>query len=132
MGVERPQHLFDTEAGSGRISQDARGKCTEPTLVFGPGTRFRGRRADKRANAAPRLEHAGAFEIHIDSGDGIGVDLEIDGELPNRGQLIAHSKASRSNRCPEAPFDLGVNRGGIAGIDGDDRHGRNNTNVLVQ
>ena len=77
------------ESGGVRVGQDAGHKRAQAPLVLRGGLRLRRRRADERADAAARFEHAGAFELRVDAGDRVGVDAKFDGQLPDGRQLVA-------------------------------------------
>ena len=47
--------------------------------------RFEMPRLHERAHAAPRLDYACSFKLQIDFGNGVGVDSQIDGQLPDGG-----------------------------------------------
>ncbi len=81
-----------------------------------------GRRRDKRADAAARFDHAAALELGVDAGHRIGVDPQLDGELPHGRKLVARPQPARRNRRAQAAFELRVDRRGVASVDGDDAH----------
>ena len=78
------------------------------------------RRVDKRSDTAPRLEDAVALELGVDACDRVGVDLELDGQLPHRRQLIAGAQAAGGNRRAQAAIELCVDRGAIPCVDGNE------------
>src|SRR5262245_63105027 len=85
-------------------------------------TRLLRRRADERTDAAPGFENALSLVIVVDPRDGVGVDLKVDCQLADRGQLIADFEATRGDRGAQRTFDLGVDRRGIPRVDVNDRH----------
>ena len=57
----------------------------------------------ERADATSGLDGAGALELGVDPGDGVGVDPQVDGELPDGWKLVARrsrpvAMAARSPR----------------------------------
>ena len=71
-----------------------------------------------------RVDDAGALELGVDAGDGVGVDAEVDGELADGGELIADLEAAGGDRGAEAAIELGVDRGAVPRVDGNERPGR--------
>jgi hypothetical protein len=67
-------------------------------------------RSDKSSNASACLNHAGTFQFRVDLRDGISVYAEVNGQLPDRGQLLPNAQLSGRNRKPDRPFKLGVKR----------------------
>jgi hypothetical protein len=60
----------------------------ELALTLGlPG--FDRERRDERADALLGAEDASDLELPVGADDGIGVDGEVNGELPDRWQLVA-------------------------------------------
>src|SRR5438034_1125072 len=88
--------------------------------------------ADERPHAAPRFEDPGALELAIHPRDGVGVDLQLHGELPHGRQLVAGVEAAGGDGGAEPAFELGVNRRRVAGVYGDDPHLHAYTSSLVQ
>ncbi len=66
--------------------------------------------ADEGADAAARFDHAGAFELGVDARDGVGVDAELDGELPDGRQLIAGPQAAGRDGGAQRALELRVDR----------------------
>ena len=56
------------------VGEHAGDERAQPALVLARRVRLRGRGGDERADAAPRLEDAGALELGVDARDGVGVD----------------------------------------------------------
>src|SRR5260370_39644647 len=69
-----------------------------------------GSRSDKSSYASACFHHAGAFQFRVDLRDGISVYAQINGQLPDRGQLLANAQISGGNRKPDGPFKLSVKR----------------------
>ena len=44
----------------------------------------------KSSHAASGFDDARAFKLQVDLGDGVGVNAEVYGQLPHRGELITH------------------------------------------
>src|SRR5215471_3093224 len=114
--------LVERESRDGGVREHARDERLEAALVLGGRPRALRRRADERADAAPRFEHSVALEMRVDASDGVRVDAQLDGELADRRQLIAGPEAAGGDRGPQSALDLGVDWGRIAGVDGDDAH----------
>ena len=131
MCLKSCEHITDGETRRVGIRQDACDECAEPAFVLVRRVSLRRRCADERSDAAARLDDAGAFELGIDPRDGVGVDLKIDGELPDRWQLVSRAKPSRRDRGAQPAFELGVNRCPVARVNGDDVHVTYCTNSLV-
>src|SRR6185436_7769274 len=81
MCAERGDDIVDGEARSGGIGLDACDERAQPAmiLVWWMGLFRRG--GHERADAAPRFEDAGPFELGVHAGDGVGVHTQLDGEL---------------------------------------------------
>ena len=122
MRSERGEQVVNRESGSVGISQDARDEGAQPALVITRGMCLRRCRADEGANPSSGLDDAPALELGVDPGDGVRIDAELDGKLTHGGKLVAGAEPARGDGSPEAPLELRVNRGLVAGIDGDDVH----------
>ena len=59
-------------------------------------------------------EDAADLELAVRADDGVRVDGEIDGELPDRGQLVAGASGARRDGAEDLVDDLAV-RGDTAG-----------------
>ena len=81
--------IVDGEAGRVGIGEHARHEGAQPAVVLARRVRLRGGGADERPDAAAGFDDAGALELGVDPGDRVGVDAEVDRELPDRRQLIA-------------------------------------------
>src|SRR5262245_8994662 len=132
MGVEMRDELVGGKAGGVRVGQDARRERAQTPGVLARRARFGGRRADERPDAAAGFENALPFEVGVDARHGVGVDLEIDGELTNGRQLVAGGDAARRDGRLEGALDLRVDGRRIARVDLNHRHVDDYTNILVQ
>ena len=74
-------------------------------------------------DAAAGLDHSGAFQLRVHPGHRVGVDAEVDRELPHRRQLIADLQTARRDRRPQPAFELRVDRRAIPRVDRHDGHG---------
>src|SRR5882724_3931848 len=111
MGLaERGDHIVEIETGRVRVGLHARDERAQPPIVLSRRVGLRRRRADEGADAAPRFENAGALELRVDARHRVGVDFQIDRELPDGRQLIARLQPPRGNRRPERAVQLRVNR----------------------
>jgi hypothetical protein len=64
----------------------------------------------KRARALLGVENAADFHFAISPHDGIGVDLEVYGNLTDGGKLIAWDEKARSNGSLDLVDELAVER----------------------
>lgn len=80
------------------FSREAKVRCLGEKVVFDLAQfafavlfagRFKVPGSDERSNAAPGLDYAQAFKLGVDLGDGVRVDSQVNGELPDGRQLIA-------------------------------------------
>jgi len=115
-------HIVQSEPGCVGVGQHAGDEGPQAAIVLARWMRPRGAGSDKRSDAAPGLDDAGALQLGIDAGHGVGVDPEIDGELADRRQLIARPYAAGGNRGAEPAFELRVDGRGVAWIDREQRH----------
>jgi len=83
---------------------------------------FVGSRTDKRADAPARLQNSGAFQFGINLGHRIGVDAQIDRQLPYRRQLIADAQLSGCNRKANGSVELRIKRRRVIGVDLEHRY----------
>jgi hypothetical protein len=109
--------IVDAESGGGRVSDHARHECAQLTTVMVGRLCLLRRGGDEGADAAARFDDAGPFELGVDTGDGVGVDAEVDGELTDGGQLIAGLESAGRNRRAQAAIELRINRRAIVRVD---------------
>ena len=114
------------------LGEDAGHKGAQTFFVLFGRPRLLGGRRDERPDAAPRLDRAGALEIGVDAGHGIGVDFQFDGELADGRQLIAGPQPARRHGRPQPAFELGVDGRLVPQVDGDDSHESTCTSTLIQ
>ena len=69
---------------------------------------------DKGPDATTGLEHARSFEIYIHSGDRVGVDGQVYGELPDGGQLGSGQQHAGGYRGTDLMVQLHVQRRGVS------------------
>ena len=111
MRAQRGEHIVDGESGARSASASTRVTNARSCGGDGPARScFGRRRGDERADAAPRLEDAGALELGVDARDGVGVDAELDRQLADGGQLIAGVQPAGGNGGAQAAIELGVDR----------------------
>ena len=132
MRLKSRQDIVDGEASRVGIGQDAGNKSSEATLVLPWRVCLRRSGADERSDAAACLDYAGAFEFRVHAGNRVGVDLEVDRQLPDGRELIARSEPASGNRRPEPALELRVDRRPVARVYGDDVHKIYCTSILVQ
>src|SRR6185436_13793813 len=118
--VELADQLVAREACRRRVGEHSRHERAQPLRMLPCRSGADRRRVDERSDAAPRLEHAVALELGVDARDRVRVDLELDGQLPYRRQLIAGAQAARGNRRAQAAIELRIDRRAIPGVDGND------------
>src|SRR5260221_9781429 len=97
--------IVDAESSGGRVPDDARDERAQLTAVVVRRLSLLRCGGDERADAAARLDDAGALELGVDAGDGIGVDAEVDGELADGGELIAGLEAAGGDRGAEGAIE---------------------------
>src|SRR5687767_13467544 len=114
--LEHRHDVVERESGRVGVGEQARHERAKPPVVLAPGARLFGRRADERADAAPRLDDAGPFELGVDARDGVRVDPQFDGQLSDGRQLIAVGEASGRDGGAQRALQLRVNRGSIVTI----------------
>ncbi len=102
------------------VGEHARDEGAQPAFVLARRVRLRRRGADERPDAAPRFDDAGALELGVDARDGVGVDLQVDGELADGRQLVARLQPAGGDRRAQPALELRVDRRRVAGVDGDD------------
>ena len=92
-------HIVDAESSGGRVPEHAGHERAQLTPVMVRRLCLLRGRGHERADAAPRLDDAGALELGVDPGDGVGVDAEIDGELADGGKSLEQVKPEK-RRAP--------------------------------
>ena len=134
----RPQlrgDIVDAESGGGGVADDAGDEGAQLTAVLVRRVRLLRGGGDERADAAAGLDDAGAFELGVDAGHGIGVDAEIDGELADGRQLVAGAEAAGADGGAQPALELRVDRRAVVRVDrneGPGRHVTYCTNSLEQ
>jgi len=116
------QHIVEGEAGGGGVAEQARHERAQAPVVLEGWSYLCGRGGDEGPDAASGLEDIGTLELGIYARDGIRVDLQLDGELPDGGQLIAGAKSAGGDRRSQRALELRVDRRRVTRIDRDDRH----------
>jgi hypothetical protein len=122
MRFERRHQLIDGDADSGGVGQQSRDERSHATVVLARRVGASGRSGHKRADTTLGFEDAGSFELGVHPGHGVGVDPQLDGELPHRRQLVAGPQTPGRDRRSNATLQLGVDRGGVPGIDVQETH----------
>src|SRR5574341_2619657 len=74
-------------------------------------------RAHESPHAAPRLQNPDALEFGVNLRHGIGVDLQINGQLPHGGKLLADAQTFGGDGKADRPLKLRVNRRRIIYVD---------------
>ena len=119
---QRVDHVLDREAGRVRVGQHAGDEGAQPAIVLARRVGLCRRGADERADAAARLDDAGALELRVDARDGVGVDPQLHRQLADGRQLVARLQPARGDGRAQAAFELRVNRRRVPGVNGDDAH----------
>src|SRR5450631_730881 len=71
----------------------------------------------KGARALLGVEDAADFHFAISPHDGVGVDLEVYGNLTDGGELIARDEEAGSNGCLDLVDELAVERNTAADVE---------------
>ena len=71
---------------------------------------------DEGARSLLGREQFADFELAVSADDGVGIDGDVDGELADRGKLIAGAKGSGSDAAQDLIDDLAVGGDAAAGI----------------
>lgn len=132
MGAQRRDDLIDSEPRGVGVGEHARGEGAQPSFVLARRAGLRRRGADEGSDAASRLDDSGTLELRVDARDRVRVDAQIDGELADRGQLVARAQTARSDCRAESAFELRVNRRLVARINRNEAHLNSYTSSLVQ
>ena len=72
---------------------------------------------DEGPDATPGFDGARAFEVGVDLGNGVGVDAEVDGQLPDRWQLVAWLQGAGGDGDANAALELRVEGRRVGWID---------------
>ena len=132
MCAQRFYQVIDRETGRVGVGENARGEGAQPAVVLARGVGLCGRGPNERSNAAPGLDDAGALELGIDTGDSVGVDAKVDGQLADGRPLVARAQAASGDGRAQPAFELRVDGCRVAGVDGDDAHLSAYASALVQ
>ena len=82
-------------------------QLVELSLTFGV-VRLDRERGDERADALLGAEDASDLELPVGADDGVGVDGEVDGQLPDRRQLVAWREGPGGDAAEDLVDDLAV------------------------
>jgi len=74
--------IVDAESGRGGVPNHAGDEGAQLTAVMVGRLRLLRRRGDERPDAAPGLDDAGPLELGVDARDGVGIDAQLDRQLP--------------------------------------------------
>ena len=110
MRADRGDEIVGGEAVVDRLGEQAGRERPEAAFVLARRMGLRGDGADERSDAPLGLDHAGTLERRIDPRDRVGVDAQIDGELPDGRELIARLQPPGRDRRPERALELRVDR----------------------
>lgn len=122
MCPQRGDQVIDGKTRRVGIGEHANDEGAHATFAVAWRVGLCGRGADKRSDPALGLDHASTFQFRVDSRDGIGVDLEIDGQLADCGKLIARAQPIGGDCCSQSAFELRVYRCRVVLIDRDSVH----------
>ena len=106
------------------VGEQAGDEQTQPAFALTGRVGLGRRGGDERTDTALGFDHASPFELGVDPGNGVGVDLQIHRQLANGRQLVARAQAAGGDRRAQATFELRVDRRRVALIDGNDIHVR--------
>jgi hypothetical protein len=117
------EHIGDGESSCIGVGEDTGDERAQAAGAFLRRSGFGGAgRADERSDAATRFEHASAFKIGVDAGDGVGVHAQVDSELPDGRKLISGLQTTRGDGGAQSALELRVNRGAVARVNRNDAH----------
>ena len=68
----------------------------------------------ERAGALLRGQHFTDFELSIGADYSVGIDRQVDGKLPHRGELIARAQRSGRDSAQHLIDDLAISRNAAA------------------
>src|SRR5262245_17058167 len=122
MSAKGRHHLGDGQPRGVRVMQDARHERLDAPLVLVGWMSLCRCCRDERSEAAFGLDDASALELDVNPCYGVGVDLEMHGELPHGRKLVAGFQSSRRDRRTQPALELGIYRRWITRVDGDDIH----------
>lgn len=71
----------------------------------------------ERTHSAPSLDHPDAFELGVDLGNGVGIDAQVHGQLPDSGQLVSERELAGGNRKPNRTLKLMIKRRRMRSVD---------------
>src|SRR5437867_7967461 len=117
---EVSDHLVDGEADGVRLGEQPVAQQAE--CAFFVARRLLGDRivtgvTNEGADAALGGEDATSLELRVNLGHGVGVDAQVDRQLPNRRQPVAGGEVSGCDRGPDGAVELGIDRRGVRGVD---------------
>jgi hypothetical protein len=115
-------NLVYRDAGGVRIREQTIGDWAEKLLATSrarlPIVRLEAL-TNEGANATLRGQDAGAFELGVHLRNGVGVDVNIDGELPHCRQPVAGVKTASHDRSSNRALELRIDRERIMTVDGE-------------
>jgi len=107
---------------SGKVNPNSAASPTQLALAVRARHLWRWRLANESAHAPPRLQNSIPLELGVDPRDGVRVDGEVHGELPDGRQLRARLEFPCRDGRPDGSVQLGIDRSGAAGIDAERGH----------
>src|SRR4051794_33284630 len=99
-------NIVDAESSGGGFHDYARDERAQLTTMMIRRGRLLRRGGDERADAAARLDDAGALELGVDAHYRVGIDAEIDCELAHGRQLLADRKSTGGNGGAQTAIEL--------------------------
>jgi len=110
--------FFQGESGGSRAGREFSGHLAELTFAL---SRFLFRLfvADESSRSLMGFQQAPEFEFAVGAHHRVGVDGEVDGELTDRGQLIAGGERSGGDSGAHLIDELAVNRDASVKVKGE-------------
>jgi len=103
-------HILNRKSSGVRFRDEMLCQLAQVAVAIAPARGLVRPRSDKSSNASACLNHAGTFQFRVNLRYGISVYAQFNGQLPDRGQLLANAQLSGGNRKPDRPFKLSVKR----------------------
>ena len=101
-----------------RLGNEVIGELAQVPITIAPAEGRLGRPlVDKSAHSSTSLQHPGPLEFGINFGDRIGIDSQLDRQLPDGGQLVTDAQLSGGYRKLNRPFELVIKRRRMFGVD---------------
>ena len=104
IGAKRRHHFVDGEPGGVGFGEHAHDEAAQSAFLLAWRVCLGRCSCNEGANAALGFDDPCAFQLGVDARYSVGVDLEIDRELTNRGQLVAGPQTIEAARLRLRPI----------------------------